>query len=185
MSQTILYPFRIDTDFHLGYAWAAELTRRLKGRLLLFTTLDTTPADTERLAEVYRALADAQGAYIRNFQILNLRLKPVKSERNFVHGEFTPTFSTFLEQRSPDILVLQEGLLPNGHVRDLIRTRHKAIVLAPGNTLPADNITRKDSAQLFLDIYRQASLYNIPTSFFKTISKDISLFNHLAALFRK
>ncbi len=92
MSQTILYPFRIDTDFHLGYAWAAELTRRLKGQLLLFTTLETTPADTERLAEVYRALADAQGSYIRNFQILNLRLGPVKSERNFVHGEFTPTF---------------------------------------------------------------------------------------------
>jgi|GEM_PF-2571124 len=184
MSQTILYPFRIDTDFHLGYAWAAELTRRLKGRLLLFTTVDTTPSDSERLAEVYRALADAQGAYIRNFQILNLRLKPVKSERNFVPGEFTPEFSTFLEQRSPDILVLQEGLLPNTQVHDLIRTRHKAIILSPANSLQTENITRKTSAQLFLDIYHHANLYNIPPSFFKTISRDITLFNHLATFFR-
>lgn len=182
---TILYPFRANTDFQHGYAWAAELTRRLKGRLLLFTTMDTaTAAGAEPLAEVYRALADAQGAYIRNFQILSLKLRPVRSERNFLEGDFVTTLSEFLGKRAPDILVLQAGLLPPRELAELVR-RHKTIMLSPHVIPPSAGASRKDSARLFLDIYHEATLYNLPPSFFKTISRDITLFNSLASFFRK
>lgn len=182
MNKTILYPFRIDTDFRVGYAWSAELSRRLKAKLSLFTTFALT--SPEPVADVYHALAEAQGFYVKNFQLLQLRLKPVKSERNFLQGEFVPTFLDFAYQSTPHIIVLQSDLFPNEIMKGLINSGCRVIVLSSGEILKTPT-TRKDRAQLFITMLQHSALYNIPTSFFKTISQDTGLYNYIAALFKK
>jgi hypothetical protein len=177
-----LYPFRIDTDFRVGYAWSAELCRRLKARLSLFTTI--TPTSAEPVADVYHALAEAQAFYVKNFQLLQLRLKPVKSERNFLQGEFAPTFLDFAYQSTPHIVVLQSDLFPNEIMKGIINSGCRVIVLSSSEILKTPT-TRKDRAELFITMLQHAAFYNIPTSFFKTIGQDTGLFNYIAALFKK
>jgi hypothetical protein len=185
MSKTILYPFRIDTDFRVGYAWSSELARRLKARLSLFTTFMPLPANSsEPVADIYHALAEAQGFYIKNFQLLPLRLRPIKSERVFVTGEFAPNFNSFLDQRIPDVIVLQSDLFSNEFMKQMIDSKYGVIVLSTHET-PKTPATKKDRSQLFIDILQHAAIYNIPASFFKIISQDTSLFNYLASFFKK
>lgn len=181
MDKAILYPFRIDTDFRVGYAWSAELSRRLKLKLSLFTTI--TPTSSEPVADVYHALAEAQGYYVKNFQLLHLGLKPVKSERNFLEGEFVKTFHDFADQNPLHISVLQSDLFSNDIIKGVINSGRKVIVLSSNEILKSP-ITRKDRAQLFITILQNAALYNIPTSFFSAISEDTGLFNYIASLFK-
>lgn len=181
MSKTILYPFRIDTDFRVGYAWSAELSRRLKLKHSLFTTL--APTSNEPVADVYHALAEAQGYYIKNFQLLHLGLKPIKSERNFVEGNFVETFKGFADQNPPHIIVMQSDLFSNEVMKEVISSGRKVIVLTPNEIFKSPE-TKKARAQLFLTMLQNAALYNIPASFFNTISEDVGLFNYIASLFR-
>jgi hypothetical protein len=181
VSNVLLYPFKIDTDFRPGYAWSVELARRLKLRLSLFTTIITT--STEPVSDIYRALADAQGYYVKNFEALRLQLKPVKSERNFLEGEFVKTFWDFTNQNPPHIIVIQSDLFSNEVMKSVIASGKKVIVLSSNEILKSS--TKKDRAQLFITMLQSAALYNIPTSFFKTISEDTSLFNSIAAFFRR
>ena len=177
-----MYPFRIDTDFRAGYAWSVELARRLKLRLSLFTT--TVTASTEPVSDIYRALADAQGYYVKNFEILHLRLTPVKSEKNFLDGEFVKTFCDFTNQNPPHIIVMQSDLFSNEVMKGIIDSGKKVIVLSSKEITKSSN-TKNSRAQLFITMLHSAALYNIPASFFKTISKDTSLFNSIAAFFRR
>jgi hypothetical protein len=181
VNKTVLYPFRIDKDFHIGYAWSAELSRLLKLKFSLFTTL--SPLSNEAVADVYHALADAQGYYVKNFELLHLRLKPIKSERNFLEGEFLKTFYAFVNQTQPHITVLQSDLFPNEVMKDIIDSGRKVIVLSSNKILNSP-VTRKDRAHLFITMLQNAALYNIPYSFFKIMSEDISLFNSIAHFFR-
>ena len=182
MSNVLLYPFRIDTDFRAGYAWSVELARRLKLRLSLFTTIITT--STEPVADIYRALADAQGYYVKNFEVLHLRLKPVKSQRNFLEGEFVKTFYDFTNQNPPHIIVMQSDMFSNEVMKGVIDSGKKVIVL-PSNEILKISTGKKSRAQLFITMLQSAALYNIPASFFKTVSEDTSLFNSIAAFFRR
>ncbi len=180
MPNVLLYPFKIDTDFRAGYAWSAELSRRLKLRLSLFTTITKTSA--EPVADVYRALADAQSYYVQNFEILRLRLKPIKSERNFLEGEFLETFYDFTDQNPPHIIVMQSDLFSNEVMKGVIESGKKVIILSSNEVLKSSN-TKKGRAQLFITMLQRAALYNIPASFFKTIGEDTGLFNSIAAFF--
>jgi hypothetical protein len=184
MSKTILYPFRIDADFRMGYAWSSELARRLKAKLSLFTTFMPSPGTSEPVADIYHALAEAQGFYVQNFQLLPLRLGPVKSERVFLSGEFTPNFTTFLDQRTPDVIVLQSDVFSNEFMKRLIHSKCGVIVLSAYEN-PKAPPTKKDRTQLFIDILQHAAIYNIQASFFRIISQDTSLFNYVASLFKK
>ena len=171
-----MYPFRIDKDFRIGYAWSAELSRRLKYKHSLFTTLTAT--SNEPVADVYHSLAEAQGYYVKNFQLLHLGLKPVKSERNFLEGDFVETFIDFADQNPQHIIVLQSDLFSNEVMKKVISSGRKVIVLSSNEILKSP-ATRKDRAQLFLMMLQNAALYNIPSSFFNTISEDIGLFNYI------
>jgi hypothetical protein len=182
MTKTILYPFRIDHDFRMGYAWSAELARRLKGRLSLFTTV--TEATGESLEEVYHSLADAQGFYVKNFQLLQLRLKPVRSERNFLKGEFLPTFRDFVNHDIPHILVLPSPIFPSDVIKEYIAAGQPVAVL-PSIQNQEIPTTRRDRSQWFIGMLKDVALYNVPASFFVTISEDQGLFNSIAAFFRK
>lgn len=182
MSKTILYPFKINTDFRVGYAWSAELARRLRRNLTLFTTLD--PSSPDPTVDIYSALVDAQGFYVRSFQLLQERLRPVKSDRNFLPGEFDATFLDFVDQHQPAITVLQSDLLGNGLMKKIIKTGFQVIVLASGE-IGKTQIAKKDRAQLFLSVLRHAACYNVPQSVFNAISNDSHLFNSIASFFRK
>lgn len=185
MSKTILYPFRIDSDFRVGYAWSSELARRLRARLALFTTFTPPQASSsEPVADIYHALAEAQGYYVKNFQLLPLRLQPVRSERIFLTGEFDPSFTSFLDQRIPDMVVLQSDMFPNEFMKRIIDTGCGVIIVSPLEQMKAPS-SKKDRAQLFIDILQQAAFYNVPASFFRTISEDKGLFNYLSSFFRK
>jgi hypothetical protein len=178
MRRTILYPFRIDTNFHAGYSWSAELSRRLKSKLSLFTTLD--PSSSEPVADVYRGLANAQGFYVKHFQVLQLRLSPVPTERHFVQGEFSRSFSDFVQENPPEMMILQSNLFSNERLKEFIHSGQKIIVLPPIE-IPA---ATDDRAQLFITILGKAALYNIPNSFFNNIGKDHSLFNAITRFFK-
>ena len=183
MSKTILYPFRIDQDFRMGYAWSAELARRLKGRLSLFTTVaETSP---QSLEEVYHALAEAQGFYVKHFQLLQLRLKPVRSERNFLKGELLSTFHDFVHRHTPHMLVLPSHLFPSEVIKQFINAGQPLAVLPAFIPNPDAPATRKDRSQWFISLLKDVALYNVPASFFITISEDQGLFNSIAAFFRK
>ena len=178
MRRAILYPFRIDINFQAGYSWSAELSRRLKSKLSLFTTLD--PDASEPVADVYRALAGAQGFYVKHFQLLQLRLSPVHSERHFVQGEFSRSFADFVQENPPEMMVLQSNLFSNEELKKFIHSGQKIIVF-PAIEIPE---VIEDRAQLFITILGKAALYNIPNSFFNTISQDHSLFNAIRSFFR-
>ena len=182
MSKTILYPFKINSDFRVGYAWSAELARRLNNNLSLFTTLD--PSSPDPTVAIYNELVDAQGFYVKSFQLLQKGLKPVKSERNFVEGEFDSSFLDFVDHRKPEIIVLPSKLFENGIMKKIINSRSKVIVLASAE-IEKTHIAKKDRAELFLSLLRHSACYNIPQSFFNTISNDRNIFNSLAAFFRK
>lgn len=185
MHKSILYPFKISTDFSLGYAWTTELTRRLKGELSLFSTIDSSLNNSsEPIADLYHALADAQGHYIKNFQLLPLRLKPVKSNRRFLDGEFNSTLTNFLEQNPHDLIVLQSNLVSNELMKKIINSNSEVIVLSSPLILSSSE-NKKNRAELFVEIFRDAALYNISSSFYKTIGQDTGLFNSIAAFFRK
>ena len=179
MRRTILYPFRININFQEGYAWSAELSRRLRSKLSLFTTLD--PCASEPVADVYRALANAQGYYVTHFQLLQLRLSPVQSERHFIEGEFSKSFMAFVQKNPPEMMVLQSNLFSNERLKEFIHSGQKIIVL-PAIEIPE---AQDDRAQLFIAILGKAALYNIPDSFFNTISQDHSLFNTITKFFKK
>lgn len=182
MSVTILYPFQIDRDFKVGYAWSAELSRRLKAKHVLFAT--TASVTAEPLADIYHALAEAQGFYIKNFQLLSHRLSPVKTRRNFVDGNFSEALLTFIHENPTIITVLQSDLLSNEQMKVLIQSHHKIIIL-PSADLSEMVTTRDDRAQLFIRILNQAAVYNMPGSFFKTIAQDQGIFNAITRFFRK
>jgi len=182
MNKTVLYPFRIDTDFQIAYAWSAELSRRLKTKLSLFTTLASTSA--EPVADVYKALAEAQGFYVKHFQLLPFGLRPVKTGRHFLEGEFASRFLAFSLENPPHLMVLQSDLFSNDLMKDIIHSGCKVIVLPPNEKLKTP-LLQKDRMHLFVAILQQAALYNIPSSFFSTISQDTGLFNAIAAFFKK
>lgn len=178
MRGTILYPFQIGINFQVGYSWSAELSRRLRSKLSLFTTLD--PCAAEPVADVYRALANAQSFYVKHFRLLQLRLSPVRSERTFANGDFSHSLSAFIQKNRPEIMVLQSNLFSNERLKELIHSGQKIVVLPPiePSEMPEDN------AQSFVAILAKAALYNIPDSFFKTIGQDESLFNAITRFFR-
>jgi hypothetical protein len=182
MRTPIIYPFQINKNFQVGYAWSAELSRRLKYRLTLFTTLDEL--SPEPVAQVYQALAEAQGFYVKYFQLLKLRLSPVKSERHFLKGEWTSSFLQFVQQMSPGILVLQSDLFSNQQLTSLINVGQKTIVLP---VLNVDQFSEQaqDRSHLFIEILGQAAVYNMPASFFKTLSDDHTLFNAITHFFKR
>lgn len=182
MNKNILYPFRIDTNFQIGYSWSVELTRRLKGKISLFTTKN--PNSAEPIADIYHDLAEAHGFYIKNFQLLPLRLKPTKSDRIFSDGNFESTFLELVHQRNPYLIVLQSDTLSAQTIRGVISSGYKVIVLAADeiNKIP---LTKQDRARLFVGIFRSAACYNIPASVFDTIGQDKSLFNSIAAFFSR
>lgn len=178
MRGTILYPFQIDLNFQVGYSWSAELSRRLRSKLSLFTTLD--PSAAEPVADVYRALANAQSFYVKHFRLLQLRLSPVRSQRNFVNGDFSQSLTGFIQKNPPEIMVLQSSLFSNEQLKEFIFSGQKIVVLPSIKTseIPEDN------AQSFVTILAKVALYNIPDSFFNTIGQDASLFNAITKFFR-
>ncbi|MBL0742716.1 hypothetical protein [Chryseolinea lacunae] len=179
---TILYPFQLDRDFKVGYAWSAELSRRLRAKHVLFAT--TAPAGNEPLADIYHALAEAQGFYIKNFQLLSHRLSPVKTRRNFVTGNFAETLLAYIRENPTITTVLQSDLLSNEAMKGIIQAGHKVIIL-PSADLSALVTTQDDRAQLFIRVMNQVALYNIPGSFFNTIAQDQGIFNAITRFFRK
>ena len=180
--RTILYPFRSDADFKIGYAWSAELARRLRAKFSLFTAIPST--SDEAIGDIYNHLAEAQGFYVRNFQLLPLRLGPVKSDRNFLEGEFDTSFLTFVTQRSPQLIVLQSDLFSNDMMMQMINAGTQVIVLSSHELIEIP-LNGKDRSHLFLSILQKAACYNIPPSTFSVISKDSGLFNSIASFFRK
>jgi hypothetical protein len=183
MSKAILYPFKINKDFRIGYAWSAELARRLNRDLSLFTTYTSPSSDAT--VEIYNALVDAQGFYVKSFKLLEERLRPVKSERHFLRGEFDATFLDFVYYKyQPGIIVLQSDLLGNDLMKNIIKSGFQIIVLASGET-PKTQVANCDRLQLFLTLLRHAACYNIPQSVFNSIGNDRLLFNAIASLFRK
>jgi hypothetical protein len=182
MRKAILYPFQINKDFRVGYAWSAELARRLNRDLSLFTTY--TPVTSDATVDIYNALAEAQGFYIKSFKLLQQRLRPVKSKRHFLPGEFETGFLDFVDKHQPGIIVMQSDLLENELMKKIIKSGLQVIVLASGE-IQKIQIANWDRAQLFLTLLRHAACYNIPQSVFNSISKDNLLFNTIASLFRK
>lgn len=182
MSKAILYPFQINKDFRVGYAWSAELARRLNRNLSLFTTY--TPASSDATLEIYSALAEAQGFYVKSFKLLHERLRPVKSERHFLPGEFDASLLDFVDQHPPGIIVLQSDLLENDLMKKIIKSGFQIIVLASGE-IQKTQIADRGRGELFLTLLRHAACYNIPQSVFNSIGTDGLLFNTIASLFRK
>lgn len=185
MSKSVLYPFKINTDFAWGYAWTTELTRRLSGGLSVFSTFDLKNSQSdEPLANLYQALADAQGHYIKNFQLLRVGLRPLKSVRTFVPGEFESNFIEFIRRSNPDVIVLQSNLLSSELTKRLINSKRKVIVLDQLASLHSLD-GGKHKAKWFIEVMENAAIYNVPHSFFQLISRDKGLFNVIADLFRK
>jgi hypothetical protein len=79
------------------------------------------------------------------------------------------------------MMVLQSNLFSNERLKEFIHSGQKIIVL-PAIEIPE---VQDDRAQLFIAILGKAALYNIPDSFFKTISQDHSLFNAITKFFKK
>lgn len=182
MSKAILYPFQISKDFRIGYAWSAELARRLNRNLSLFTTY--TAVSPDATVGIYNALAEAQGFYVRSFKLLQEKLRPVKSKRHFLPGEFDASFLDFVDRQPPGIIVLQSDLLGNDLMKKIIKSGFQIIVLASGE-IQRMEVANRDRAQLFLTMLRHAACYNIPQSVFNSISSDRLLFNTIASLFRR
>jgi len=181
MIRTILYPFRSDEDYRIGYAWSAELARRLKAKFSLFTTIPSV--SDEAIGEIYTTLAEAQGFYVKNFQLLPLKLSPVRSDRNFLEGEFNASFIDFIQIRQPNLIVLQSNLLSNDMMKQVIESGSKVIVLSSTEIIKMP-LNGKDRAELFVSILQRSACYNIPASAFTAIGKDKGLFNSIAAFFR-
>lgn len=182
MIRTILYPFRCNADYRIGYAWSAELSRRLKAKFSLFTTMPLV--SDEAIGEIYTTLAEAQGFYVKNFQLLPLKLGPVRSDRNFLEGEFNTAFFDFIRMRQPNLIVLQSDLLSNSMMKQVIESGSKVIVLSTDELIKMP-LSGKDRAELFVSILQRAACYNIPASAFSAIGRDAGLFNSIASFFKK
>ena len=69
-------------------------------------------------------------------------------------------------------------------MKKIINSNSGVIVLSSPLILTSSE-NKKDRAELFVEIFRDAALYNILPSFYKTISQDTGLFNSIASFFRK
>lgn len=181
MRASILYPFRIDSSFEMGYAWTSELARRLRAQLTLFTTM--CPPSPACKASIYQSLAAAQGLYVKNFQLLPLRLSPVKTKRCFEEGEFESTLNTFLAANDPIVTVMQSGIFTISAMKSIIESGRQVIIL-PEMTIANDIIKAQSREDLFLTILGKVAFYNPKRSFFSKLAGDQSLSNSLTKFFR-
>lgn len=181
MTHNVLYLFRIENDFSLGYAWSAELSRRLKTSLSLFTTLNGSFGSADQL---YVALAKAECFYRENFGLHRDDHAVIKSKRHFFSGTFETNLIDFLNSHKTDIIVLEAGLLSPARLKKLVDSGNKIIVLSNTEKAKADD-EAKGREQFFIDILQHAEMYNVPVSVFKTLSLDTGLFNYISSLFKK
>ena len=181
MRASILYPFRIDSSFEVGYAWTSELARRLKAQLALFTTM--YPSGPAYTASVYQALAVAQGLYVKAFQLLPLRLPPVKTKRYFETGEFEPALDIFLKANEPLVTVMQSGMFTTKAMKTVIESGRQVIIL-PDVTIANDLLKTQSREDLFLAILGQVAFYNPKRSFFSKLGGNQNLSNGLTRFFR-
>jgi hypothetical protein len=166
----------------MGYAWTSELARRLRAQLTLFTTM--YPPSPACKASIYQALAAAQGLYVKNFQLLPLRLSPVKTQRYFEAGEFEPTLNAFLAANEPLVTVIQSGIFTISAMKSVIESRRQVIIL-PDVAIGNDLVQTASREDRFLAILGEAAFYNPKRSFFNKLAGDQSLSNSLTQFFRR
>ncbi len=181
MHASILYPFRIDSSFEVGYAWTSELARRLKAQLTLFTTM--CHPSSAYTASIYQSLAAAQGLYVKTYHLLPLRLSPVKTKRCFETGEFEPALKTFLEGNEPLVTVMQSGIFTNTAMKSVIDSGRQVIIL-PEVRIALDLATTQSREDLFLAILGQVAFYNPKRSFFNKLVGNQNFSNSLTRFFR-
>ncbi|HTE29750.1 MAG TPA: hypothetical protein VK666_05205 [Chryseolinea sp.] len=181
--KTVLLPFHYDYDFKAEYAWSFELATRLKGQLSLFTSI---PENTlTYLSPLYQDLIEAKEFHIRTSALPYQAKHRHPVSRHFVMGDFETTFLHFVEECKADIIVLPDLILSKRLMNMLIISSKQLIALPrfeSDDKAPRDD---RSGEAFFLETLHHAACYNLPSSFFRTVSEDKGLFNYIAALFSK
>lgn len=181
--KTVLFPFNNKENFKAGFTWSLQLATKLKGQLSLFTTLPENPE--AYASSIYKDLIEARDSYIRAVGIFPGTKKPHPVVRNFVKGDFLTTFLHFIEGYQYDVLVLPSSLLPGKIVNTFINSHKHIIALAPSSGRSSDQDISSTDNHFFVETLHRSACYNLPASFYRTVSEDKSLFNPIGALFRK
>jgi hypothetical protein len=182
MSITVLYPFQRDSNFNVGYAWSAELSKRLHARHVIFTALASKTHET--IVETYRALGNAQEFYIRYFQQVHQKFSLIRSQRHLLEGNFDEALLKFISLHPNHITVIESDKLSPFILRSMIQSGHRVVIL-PSEELSKLVEIQEDRAQLFIRIMSQVAVYNIPDSFFSALSQDHGIFNAIKKFFNR
>lgn len=181
--KTVLFPFNNKETFQAGFIWSLQLATKLKGQLSLFTALPEKPE--ANASSIYNDLIEARDSYIRAVGIFPGTKKPHPVVRNFVKGDFLATFLHFVEEYRYDVLVLPSSLLPGRILNNFVNSHKHVIALAPTRGHSPDPDISSTDNHFFVETLHRSACYNLPTSFYRSVSEDKSLFNPIGALFRR
>ena len=168
-----------------GYAWAVELSRRMKARLQLYisTSLDTNTSHGNDA--IYHSLLEADGYYLQHYKEDGIKLSQVKREPFLGSGELKEGLIAHLRKNPIDIVILdpffsathREGL------KEIVKAS-RGVILLSNDQSPGRDQPQTPSVDNFYDHLRKAELHKLPRNFFTTLGKDHAGFNYIRKFFR-
>jgi hypothetical protein len=176
----LLYPFTIDRPYFEGYAWALQLSARMKATLQLFTIIPQTSDPQLSTDLIYYSLLEANGYFIQHYRGQGINPNSIPKETRIVQGDRLDEQLLLHLKNNPVDIVIIDPVTAAAGAQDIANESRGVILLAREKAE-----TTNDHADHFFDRLRKAKLYRLPENFFETLGEDYSLFNSIRRFFSR